>query len=374
MSDPQIPIPGPEPTGKPTGKDAPVAPATALVEDASSQALSEALSSSFRVVRFLMLALIGVFLLSGSFIVQPNEVAILLRFGKPVGEGAAMLRQPGWYFGWPAPIDEVVRIKVGESQTVRSTCGWHATTPEMEALGLDPPERGFLSPEADGYVLTADGNIIHARATVKYRVGNPLRYQFGFTNVTQTLTNVVNNAVVYAASRMTADSALYRDKAAFRDLVLARVQQQVDELDLGVTLEPSDVETKPPIDVKRAFDEVIAADQERNQAISDARGYRDETTQRALGEARATITLATSQSNRFVQVVQSLGQSFNEMLPEYEKDPWLFRSRLLTARMERVLTNAQEKMFLPDLPSGVSRELRLNLSREPESRQMPARP
>lgn len=374
MSDPQIPIPDPERTEPQPGAETPVATPPTAVEDASSQALSEALSSSFRVVRFLMLVLIGVFLLSGSFIVQPNEVAILLRFGKPVGEGTAMLRQPGWYFGWPAPIDEVVRIRVGESQTIRSTCGWHATTPEMEALGQEPPPRGFLSPEADGYVLTADGNIIHARATVKYRVANPLRYQFGFTNVTRILTNVVNDAVVYAASRMSADAALYRDKAAFRDLVLARVQQQVDELDLGITLEPSDVETKPPVDVKRAFDDVIAADQERNQAISDARGYRDELIQRALGEARALVTEGMTQSNRFVQVVSSLGQSFNEMLPEYEKDPWLFRSRLLTARMERVLTNAQEKMFLPDLAPGASRELRLNLSREPEARQRETRP
>ncbi len=370
MSDPQIPIPDPDLTPK----DAPEAasePLDEVVEDASSQALSEALSSSFRVVRFLMLVLIGVFLLSGSFVVQPNEVAILLRFGKPVGEGAEMLRQPGWYFAWPAPIDEVVRIKVGESQTVRSSTGWHAVTPEMEALGQEPQPRGFLSPESEGYVLSADGNIIHARTTLRYRVDNPLRYRFGFTNVAKILTNVANNAVIYAASRMTADAALYRDKAAFRDLVLGRVQNQIDELNLGITLEPSDVETKPPVDVRAAFDNVVAAEQERSREISDARGYRDEVTRRALGEAQALINDGMAQSNRFVRMVESLGQSFNEMLPEYEKNPWLFRNRLLTARMERVLTNAQEKMFLPGLQPGASREVRLNLSREPQKRQAP---
>lgn len=360
---PQPPAPSPE---EPT----PERP----VEDANTQALSAALSSSFKVVRFLMLALLLIFIGSGSFIVQPNEVAVLLRFGKPVSGDANHVRQPGFYFGWPAPIDEVVRIQSGQSLAVRSSTGWYATTPEMEASGQEPFPKGYLSPESDGYVLSADGNVFHARATVKYRIADPLRYQFGFADPRPVLTNIVNEALIYAAARVTAEAALYKDKAAYRDLVMARVQQQVDELNLGIILEPGDVETKPPADVKQAFENVIAAEQERSQLVSDARGYYDEVTRRALGEAQAIINDGMAQSNRFVQSVESLSSSFQEMLPEYEKNPWLFRSRLLTARLERVLTNAQEKMFLPELQPGQTREIRLQLSREPQQKTAPARP
>lgn len=370
-TDPQELLPRKQPEiPKPAEADVSTAP----VEDASTQALSEALNSSFKIVRFVMLLLLGIFLISGSFIVRQGEVAVLLRFGHPVGQGVEMVRQPGFYFAWPAPIDEVIRIKSGESLSVRSTSGWHSTTPQMEALGQEPPAQGFLNPASEGYVISADGNIFHARATVKYRIVDPLKYRFDFADAGKTLTNIVNNALVHAAARMNADAAIYKDKAGYRDLVMARIQEQVDELKLGIVLEPGDVETKPPADVKQAFDDVIVAEQEGSKLVEDARGYYDEITLRARGEAQAVLNNAMAQSNRFVQNVNSLAQSFTDMLPEYEKDPWLFRSRLLTARMERVLTNVQEKIFLPDVAPGQTRELRLQLSREPIERRAPERP
>ena len=149
-------------------------------EDASSTALSEALRSSFRILKVLMLGLVLLFLCSGMFVVEPNEVVVKLLFGKPVGVGKDQLLQPGWHWAWPYPINEKVRIRVGQSQTATSTAGWHATTPEMEAMNEEPMAYGYLRPEADGYTLTADGNIIHVRASVKYRITDPLQYAFGF--------------------------------------------------------------------------------------------------------------------------------------------------------------------------------------------------
>ena len=53
--------------------------------DAGSQALSEALGSSFVIVKIVMVILVGVFLVSGFFTVGPQERGIILRFGRPVG-------------------------------------------------------------------------------------------------------------------------------------------------------------------------------------------------------------------------------------------------------------------------------------------------
>src|ERR1700749_3871453 len=56
-------------------------------EDAGSQALSEALKSSFFIVQIVMFLLVVLFISSGFFKVGPQEKAIILRNGKPVGEG-----------------------------------------------------------------------------------------------------------------------------------------------------------------------------------------------------------------------------------------------------------------------------------------------
>src|SRR5437016_6372201 len=74
-------------------------------EDAGTQALSEALRSSFVIVKILMAGLVILFICSGVFTVPSQKKAIILRFGKPVGTGEKMLLEPGLHWSWPYPID-----------------------------------------------------------------------------------------------------------------------------------------------------------------------------------------------------------------------------------------------------------------------------
>ena len=115
-------------------------------QDAGSQALSEALRSSFAIVKFVMLLLVLAFLSSGFFTVGPQEKAIILRFGKPVGEGEKALLGSGLHWSFPYPIDEVVKIPITEIQHVQSTIGWYFTTPEQELSGAELPAGPSLTP------------------------------------------------------------------------------------------------------------------------------------------------------------------------------------------------------------------------------------
>src|SRR4051812_26402286 len=91
--------------------------------DSGSQALEEALRSSFVIVKAIMVILVAVFFIKGMVQVGPQEKAIILRFGKPVGVAQEQLLGPGLHWSLPYPIDEVVKIPVGQIQTVTSTAG-----------------------------------------------------------------------------------------------------------------------------------------------------------------------------------------------------------------------------------------------------------
>src|SRR5688500_9407502 len=78
------PRPTPEPPREPE-----------LPDDAGTQALSEALRSSFVIVKVLMIGLVVLFICSGVFTVPSQKKAIILRLGKPVGTGEQMLLEPG---------------------------------------------------------------------------------------------------------------------------------------------------------------------------------------------------------------------------------------------------------------------------------------
>lgn len=338
-------------------------------EDASSRALSDALQSSFRIVRFLMVVLVVIFFSSGIFTVNPNEVAIKLRFGKPVGTGAEQLLRPGLQWAFPAPIDEIIRVPVGQSHTIVSTIGWPPITPQQEAAGERPTAYGVLRPDADGYTLTGDGNIIHARATLKYRIrpDSAALYHFAYAGLTNILQHVVDNALIHASARSTAEGALYRDKIAFNDTVRARIEKGIADLGIGIVIETEDIQTMAPEDVREAFDAVLTAQQVAQQRISESEAYARGATNNALGQANSILNDGLTTSNQIVRTLAAESRRFEDQLPHYRANPTLFRQRLLTETLGRVHTNAQMKIFLPSRADGKSRELRLQLNREPEA-------
>src|SRR5512133_249415 len=88
--------------------------------DSGSQALSEALRSSFVVVKLVMVILLVVFFGSGLFTVREGERAIKLRFGKPVGDGESALLGPGLHWSWPYPIEAYEKIPITAIQNIQS--------------------------------------------------------------------------------------------------------------------------------------------------------------------------------------------------------------------------------------------------------------
>ena len=73
-------------------------------QDAGSQALAEALRSSFAIVKVVMVLLVLAFFSSGFFTVGPSEKAVILRFGRLVGEEQEPLLGSGWHWSFPYPI------------------------------------------------------------------------------------------------------------------------------------------------------------------------------------------------------------------------------------------------------------------------------
>jgi modulator of FtsH protease HflK len=341
--------------------DAPTAPGSL---DAGSRALEAALQSSFTVVKITMAALLVVFAVSGVTTVGPQERAVILRFGRPLGTGPEQLLGPGFHWAYPYPIDEVVKIPVGEVQSVTSTVGWYASSAAQQAVTGGAPPTQSLNPATDGYELTADGNIIHARATLRYRITDPLAYVFDFVNATNAVQGVLNHALLYAATHSLADNT-FTNNAGFREQVLTRMNEQIDELKLGITLEPSDIEVAVPGNVKADFDAVLAAGQDSSSAISAAQGTALATVRNAQAQANVLENAAEAARLSYVREVQADANSFSSQLPQYQANPELFRQRRLAETWQRILARAPDKFVIPFRASQEHSDLWLQISREP---------
>lgn len=335
-------------------------------EDASASALNEALEGGFKIVKLIILGLIVAFIYSLTFTVQPDEVAVKLRFGKPVGVGEDQILKPGLHWALPYPIDEVVRISIGQSQTVVSSTGWYPVSPEMEAIGQTPDPTPFLRPGVDGYVISSDGNVIHARATMKYRL-NPnaaLNYEFGFIDPTNLLQNILNNSIFYAAARHSAENAIYKDQIAFNETVRERANKLIQEYQVGIAVESIDVQTRPALAVQNAYDQVLSAQQEARTEVNKAESYARTTVNAAQGQASTILADGVTRSNQIVRLMASEAKSFSEQLPYFERNPNLFRERLMAETMQTILTNSDDTFYMPEPAEGTDRELRIQLNRE----------
>ena len=350
----------PHPHPAPAASVPPPEPPVAPLEDAGAVALEEALSSSFRVVKFLMILLVGVFFLSGLFTVDPNEVAVVLRFGKPLGVGPEQILKPGLHFALPQPIDEIVRLPVGQSITVVSSNGWHSFPAGDESAYPS------LRLGVDRYNLTGDASIIHTRATLTYRLTPDLAvdHYFNFMDSTRTLRSALENALIYAASRSQADEAIFTKSGEFQELVRERfIRVARDEMRIPVAIDSFEVERIPPPMVKDAFDELTTAQQKANEEISKAQGQATTNRNYALSRAQVIVNEAMTRSNQVVLTVQAQAQAFTNQLPEYLRNPQLIKERMLTATMKEILSQARDKFFVPENLD----ELRLQLNREPLS-------
>ncbi len=347
-------------------KSIPGASGLEVQEDASSQALSDALRSSFGILKFVMFLLVGVFLFSGFRQVGTQEKAIILRLGRPAGGEDKPLLGPGLHWAFPYPIDEMIKIPMGQIQTVSSTIGWYATTAAAEAAHNEPPAGPSLNPAIDGYVLTGDGNIIHVRGTMLYRITEPaIRYEFDFVDASNVVQNIFNNALNYAAANYPVDDALTRDVAGFREKVRSRVEKLATQYKLGITIDQVSLQAIPPRQLAQAFAAVGEAGTRSSTARIEALGYENQTLSRAKSEAAARINAGETDRNRLVEFVAAEARRFTDLLPAYQSNPALFVQQRQMETMQKVLKNAKEKWgLLPEQAGGKPGEVRLQLNRE----------
>jgi membrane protease subunit HflK len=342
--------------------------------DADSQALAEALRSSFAIVKIVMVLMVVLFFSSGFFQVGPSEKAVILRFGRPVGEGKSILLGPGLHWSFPYPIDEVVKIPITEIQKVTSTTGWYFTTPEQELSGEELPAGASLNPAIDGYAITADRNIIHTRATLNYHIDDPIQYIFNFASASNSIQNTLNNALLFTAAKFNVDDIL-TNVFGFQDAVQARVSDLTEQEHLGIVIDNCQVFSVAPRQLQDVFARVTIAQQNQSKQINDANTYRDKTSLNAAAQASAITTEAATASTNYVVAIQAEAKTFTDLLPAFETNRYLFAQQKVAETMTVVLTNVLRTVFLPQRADGKPYEVRLMLNdAPPQPKTAPANP
>jgi membrane protease subunit HflK len=275
-------------------------------------------------------ALLVLFLAASSwFTVQPEETALVLRFGRMVRSVG-----PGLHFKWPYGIETVINVPT--ARVLKEEFGFRT-------VGIDPQARAAREYVDESLMLTGDLNVIDVQWIVQYRIEDPARFLFNVRDPLGTIRDVSESAMRRVVGNRLGSDVLTVGRVEVSREVRDEMQRILESYGAGVrlvTVELQDV--TPPDPVKPAFNEVNESRQDRERTINQAQEQANREIPKARGEAQRMVTEAEGYALERVNRARGEAERFGAILAEYSRVPEVTRRRLYLEAMTEILPKVKE--------------------------------
>ena len=255
--------------------------------------------------------LVIVWVISGFYTIREAERGVVLRFGEYNN-----LVEPGLQWK-PTFIDQVIPIDV---QSIRDQ-------------------------SSAGSMLTEDENVVRVQMEMQYRVVDPKKFIFSVVNPEQSLSQALDSAIRYVVGHSKMDDVLTSGREVTRQRVWEELQTIIEPYDMGVSIIDMNFrDARPPEEVKDAFDDAIAAQEDEIRFIREAEAYAREIEPRARGQVNRMNEEASAYKQRVRLEAQGEIARFEELLPQYEAAPEVTRQRIYLETMEELFSSTSKIM------------------------------
>ena len=194
-------------------------------------------------------------------------------------------------------------------------------------------------------MLTKDENIVDVTVSAQYRIANLKDFVLNVKDPEASLRQATESALRHVVGDNTIDQTLTvgRENIAIR--VGERLQSYLDIYQTGLIVQQINIEkTDPPAAVKDAFDDVVAAREDKERLQNEAERYALTIVPEARGQAQARIQDAEGYRKEVVSNAEGEVARFDKLLEEYKKAPKVTRDRLYIDAMQSVLSNSTKVM------------------------------
>jgi len=281
--------------------------------------------------------------LSGIYIVAPDEVGVVKRFGE-----YSRTTMSGPHYHLPYPVESVLKPKV--TQIRRFEIGFRTVHPGP------PPQYRPVADEA--LMLTGDENIIDLWFIVQYKIGDANKFLFNVADPYNTIRSAAEAAMREVIGNNKIDEALTAGKLQITNEAEQTLQAILDNYNSGFQVVAVQLQAvHPPEQVKDAFKDVVSAREDQNRFINEAEGYANDILPKAKGRAAELVAQAQAYKEEKIKRAEGDASRFESLFMEYEKARDVTRKRLYLETMERVLGKARKfildgsnKGVLPLLP------------------------
>jgi len=303
--------------------------------------MSAGLPNVKRLARIIVLAAVAMYVLSGIYVVQPDERGVLSRFGRVVADDI----QPGIHYRVPWPVDTVARPQV--TSIKRMSVGYRIVD-QLRGYAPEPRETQFI---------TGDENIIEVQLLIQYVIKEPAAFLYAVEEPHWLVRRAGESVLTERVATLGVDGILTTAKLEVAQVVKDRAQAVLDGYGAGIEIVAAHLqEVNPPREVADAFRDVASAREDRNRIIQEAEGYANRVVPTARGEAQELITAAEGYRTEKIESATGEAARFRATLVEYRKARAATHERLYLEVMEEVLGRVSK--YIVDTKAG---EGKLNL-------------
>jgi membrane protease subunit HflK len=289
-------------------------------------------------IKLAVIAVVAVLFLAGSFYqINPEEVGVILRFGK-----FTRISEPGLHLKYPLQIEKVTKVPV--EKQLKEEFGFRTTRP-----GIISEYSTTRDSMAEAQMLSGDLNVAVVEWTVQYKIRDPEFYLFKLRDPTTTFRYMNEAAVRKVIGDSSVDEVITVGRARLAMEAKEELQRLCDLYEIGLQVDQLIFQNvTPPDPVKPSFNEVNQAVQERETKINQAWSEYNQEIPKADGEAKQVIEAAEGYATERVNRAEGDADRFRNIYREYARAPLVTRKRLYLEAINDILPLVQKKIILDE--------------------------
>ncbi|MDD5697191.1 MAG: SPFH domain-containing protein [Victivallaceae bacterium] len=314
--------------------------------------------------------------------VGPNEVGIRQRFGRIVSEKQL---PPGVYLSLPYPFGKIARYSCSEIHQVLA--GPEMTDPggkkilpriilwtkehygkEAKYLVAVKPNAAFAEAVAketrrkafseEKYRLTPSNatpvSFLGASLPIQYRIKKEqlINFAYQYRDAAQILKNIGEMEVTRYFASVDFMSVMSYARHQASETLQARIQQAVDDIELGVEIiRVNLLDVHPPVgDVSQSFQKVIEALENRETRILEAKAYRASTLPVIQSQKANILAIAQAYQYRVKTVARAESERFGKQLKAFEIMPGIYKLRTYLDFLEKDTAEIRKFIVSASMP------------------------
>ncbi len=276
-----------------------------------------------------------IFIFTGLYTVNPEEVGVIQRFGKYINT-----TEPGLHFKIPFGVDKLTKVKV--KHVYKEEFGFRTLQAGVQSKYSS---RSF---DQESIMLTGDLNIGDVEWIVQYRIKDPVKYLFRIRNIVETIRDLSESVTRQVVGDRSGDEVIVLSRKEIADEIQMGLQQKLDSYGAGIEIYTINLQNvNPPERVKPAFNDVNSAKQEKERIVNDAWQNYNQIIPEARGKAKRTIEEAEGYAINRVNRANGDAQRFIQMYNQYKFAKSVTKTRLYLETMQKILPKV-EKVYVVD--------------------------